>query len=307
MLAHLFALYALSTFSLTTTIVHYCQPFFLVGARMTSAGIVLLAYQWLFARDSFTYKRAHISLYTQVMVFAIFLPYFFRFWGLTHASSIPRAYLLYNSGPFITYGMTLLYGLETNTKPKVIALALSLCSTLFYFRVPISNFMQPWHSADVALIAAVMSFSYGWIILRKLLVEFQYAPVMINGITMLGGGILGLGASLLGETAPYATNLTMCVPLLIGIIVISNCIGHTLYAHLVRTYSLTLIQIGYTVTPAITSIFHLMLKPEPLSWSLGASACLGLAGFMLYYWQECHSKDRELARARTEKNPITLS
>ena len=52
----LYALFALSVF-ISKVIFSYSSPIFYIGARMSIAGMILLAYQYFFAREHFVFKK----------------------------------------------------------------------------------------------------------------------------------------------------------------------------------------------------------------------------------------------------------
>lgn len=138
--------------------------------------------------------------------------------------------------------------------------------------------------------------------MRTLLVDLAYAPSMVNGIAMLGGGLLGFGMSSCLETTPYVTDVASFSLLLATIILISNCIGHTLYAYLVSYYSLTLIQIGYLLAPMLSKLSQVIFGQGTLSFSLCASSFMCSIGFIIYYWQECYQR-----KENTVSNTIVTS
>lgn len=101
LIVFLYAIFA-ATFSLGKIMLNYGPPIYLVGLRMFIAGLLLLFYQYFFTNQRLKFHWEHLSLYVQVVMFSIYIPYILRFWGLIYMPSY-KASLLYNLGPFISY------------------------------------------------------------------------------------------------------------------------------------------------------------------------------------------------------------
>lgn len=284
MILLLIILYCISTFSLTSTLLQYTQPFFLLSSRMIISGILLLLYAC--ARNAIQLDKKHLSLFVHAAIFAIFLPYALRYYGLLYASA-PRSYLLYNLGPIITYLLTHFFGIEKITWQRSTTITVSFIGLLLMLNQPLTHVMStPWGLPELALILSITSFCYGWIAIRTLIIHLNYHPALINGITMLGGGMLSLGATVTLETSPYITNISGFIALLPIVIVVSNLMGHTLYAYLLNYYSLTLLQLGYWLIPAGSALGHMFYEHTiPDIYTLSAITLL-FTGFVLAYQQE---------------------
>ena len=96
---------------------------------------------------------------------------------------------------------------------------------------------------NLQLFVRFISFAYGWIIIRRLVVDYNYAPIFINGCTMLGAGFIALILSVVTEPMLVTGNLTQFALVLAAVILISNIVVHTLYISLLKKYSLTFIQL----------------------------------------------------------------
>lgn len=281
----LIALYALSTFSLTSTLLRYTHPFFLLACRMIPAGIILLIYSYFCS--NWRIQKKHTALYVHVIVFAIFLPYALRYYGLQSAH-MPLAILLYNLGPIITYLLTHLFNIEQMTIRRSLAICLSFIGLLLWLNILPSDLLNASLGLpEYALLLSIISFSYGWITMRKLIVNLEYSPTLINGITMFGGGLLALASALTVEPSPYVTaHVSQFIPLLAVTIVASNLIAHNLYAALLRNHSLTLLQLGYWLVPVMHALAQSIFTHKmPNSFSIPAALLL-VTGFYLLYRQE---------------------
>jgi drug/metabolite transporter (DMT)-like permease len=293
-------MHALSTLPLSKQLLMYSQPYFLMGLRMTVAGLVLLLYSYARQQRPIIDKTC-VNLYARIMLFAIFLPYCLRYWALAQQNT-QFTTLLYNSGPFITYACAIVYGVETVNRMSLMGLIFGICGVLIQQGVSVSSYLNaPYGLAEIALLASIVSFCYGWICIRHVVVDMKQEPVQVNAITMLGGGILGLCASLLFEKSPYMICVGTAIPLLATVILISNCITHTLYATLLRTYSLTFIQyVGLCMTLCI-QITRALYNGEQLHlMPLFSCICIGV-GFLMLYANERKNIGVASAKACTEK------
>jgi drug/metabolite transporter (DMT)-like permease len=309
-LYQLLIMYSLSTASLTAAVLHYTQPFFLLGLRMTLAGALLLSYLILRNRAILTTQlnKQHSTLYAQIILFTVFIPYALRYYGLSLATGYVNsgtgnhapvlAPLVYNLGPIVTFFLAHIFGVEKISWQRATALCISFVGLLLCLDIPLLHYFSTFSFSplsffglpEYALLLSLISFSYGWIIMRKLVVDLSYSPLLVNGIAMFGGGVMGLISSFYLEPASYISNYSLVVPLLIITIIISNIVGHSLYASLLRKYSLTLLQLGYWLIPAVSKIANLFFLAIPATLSaIGADlapAALLFTGFALLYKTE---------------------
>ena len=95
----LFALFA-SLFTLSKTALDYSEPFFLIGSRMTFAGILLLSHQFIFNRKNFAIKVNHLLPLFLLGLVSIYITNIAEIWGLQFMSS-SKACLIYSLSPFV--------------------------------------------------------------------------------------------------------------------------------------------------------------------------------------------------------------
>lgn len=279
-------MYALTTLPLSKALIACAQPFFLIGLRMACAGIILCLFYYLFQKNTFIIARKHTGYFLQAILFAILVPYFLRYWGLANGSQ-PRADLLYMAGPLITYILASSLGIEIITRTKTIALALGYCGLFFYFGNPLQSYLlMPFGFADLAIIASVVSFTYGWIIIRHLIVDHNYNPIMINGITMLCAGLVALTISSFAESITINGNISEFSLLLAAVIIISNLWAHTIYASLLKKYSLTFIQLCGFAAPLLIEYRHIIFGSQSLSISCIIATIMSMASIGLFFTAE---------------------
>ena len=301
-------LYALlaSTFSLGKIILHYTQPFFLVGIRMTLAGIILLAYYSLFEKNKVIFEARLLWLYVQAILFIIYIPYTLRYWGLQHVTSSQAAFL-YNFGPFISYIIACTMYKEEVSWQKIGGLVIGFAGLLVLLlsnnAIAFSSECYCISIPHIAILCSITSLSYGWVIMSQLLKDHQHPPVLINGISMLGGGLLGLTTAYFCEqTRSPITEYRPFLVLLIIIIIISNLICHNLYASLLKRYTPTMLACASFLSPCFTALYGWLFLKEPLSLHFFIAITAVLLGVLTFYLQEIRIIFKKRNSLITEKH-----
>lgn len=288
----LFALFA-SVFGLSKDTLNYAEPFFLIGSRMAIAGLLLLLHQYFFNRKSFQIKSRHLKNLFLLGLVNIYLTNMSEIWGIQHMASA-KACLIYSLSPFLSAIVAYFILKEVLTPKKWLGLCIG-----FMGLIPI--FMTQSHIeqnagdlafislAEIALLTAVFCSVYGWTLLKKIINEYHYTPLMANGISMLLGGILALLHSYFsGETwaplpvsafGPFLANtLWMCL--------ISNLICYNLYGYLLKHYSATFMAFTGLVTPFFASFFGWYFLDEVITWHYFASIFVFSIGLTIFYLEE---------------------
>ncbi len=288
-------LYALlaGTFSLGKMILAYSQPIFVVGMRMSISGAILLLYHSLWNHTQLRIKKEHLWKFIQATLFTIYIPYLLRYWGLVYLSS-SKACLLYNFGPFLTYFFSYIICKEKVTLKKITGLCIGFIGLipLFLtrsFHLPENHglFILP----EIALLVAVSSMSYGWLIIHKLINKDSYSPSMTNGIIMFAGGILALLTSMLFEDhSAYVTDFVPFITILSIIIVVSNLICHNLYGALLKIYSPTMLSFTSFLSPLFAALYGWLFMHEIIPLHFYGSAGIIFIGLALFYSDELGSQ-----------------
>lgn len=308
----LYMLFA-STFILAKAVLFFIKPLLFIGLRMSLAGSILLAYYGL--RHGISIKKGSVKLLAQIILFHIFIAYVFEFWALQYTSSAKTA-LIYNLSPFITALLAALLTSELITPKKWIGLLIGFlglipwllsssgCEDIFGTFASISL-------PEIALLIAVTSAAYGWLVVTKLMKEFNYAPVLINGIGMAGGGILALVSSFIFEGWPtilYRSAGQICNPWVISqvgihgsalvylagytalLILIANIICYNLYGYLLCYYSATFISFAGFMCPLFAAFFGWLFLGETISIYFILTFILILIGLYIFYQDEFTQK-----------------
>lgn len=287
----LYGLFA-SVFTIAKAGLEYAQPLFFVGTRMMLAGVILLAYQSFFHRDSFTFKKCHFWLLFRLAAFNIYLTNVFEFWGLKYLTSFKTCFI-YSLSPFLSALLSYFVFSEKMTLKKWIGLSVGFVGLMPIFLNETSTEELAGHLgvfswAEIAVAMAALSSVYGWILLRQLVKEGNYSPFMANGMSMLIGGGMALAHSFCVEAwdPVPVSDLFSFAECMILLIVISNLICYNLYGSLLKRYSATFMSFAGFVTPFFTAFLGWVYLNESVTWPFYLSAVIVLAGLLLFYQEE---------------------
>lgn len=289
-----FLLYALfaSVFTLGKTGLEYSSPLFLVGTRMFCAGCLMLLYLFLFKREQFVFKKEHIWRVIRLAAFNIYFTNVFEFWGLKYLTSFKTCFI-YSLSPFISALLSYMM-LEEKMSPKkwaglvigFVGLAPILLSETSSEELTGHFLFLSW--AEISVIAATICSVYGWILLRQLVKENNYSPLMANGLSMLIGGAMALTHSgLVEEWNPIpVTAFWPFLEIAVLLMIISNFIAYNLYGVLLRKYSATFMSFAGFTTPLFTALFGWFFLGETVSLPFYASAVIVFMGLALFHQEE---------------------
>lgn len=293
----LYALFALSVVT-SKMIFAYSAPIFYIGARMSIAGLLLLAYQYIYAHDHFYFKREHAWLYAQVIFFGVYFTYIIRFWGLEQMPA-SKTMFMFNLAPFLSALFSYLLINEKMSKKQWVGLFIGFVG---FIPILISKskgeqgltelFYISW--PELAVLASVVSHSYNWIVVRKLVREYNYSPAMMNGLTMFAGGVGAMLTSPFIEGFYPVTNSWEFLKLLAFVILISNLICHNLYAYLLKVYTATFISFAGFMSPLFAALYGWLWLDEIITWHFYVSSIIVFIGLVLFYQDELKSIKQEM-------------
>lgn len=283
----LYAIFA-STFTLGKEALKFSTPIFLVGARMTIAGAILLTYYW-YSGQKFKFQRKNIWLYIQGALFTVYIPYILRFLAFREITA-SKASLLFNVGPFISYMLAYSFGQETVTWKKTLGLFIGLAGLIpsLVEPAPLEDLIGgfgyfSW--PELEIIVAVSTLSYGYIVMHQLVKTQRYSPIMINGFNMFAGGVLALITALLFENI-YITDQTSFWAMMFIIIIVSNLICHNLYGFLLKKHSPTMLSFAGFMTPFFTAFYSWLASGEMVTTGFMMSAVTVFIGLGIFYSEE---------------------
>ncbi len=344
----LFGLFA-SIFGLSKETLNHCEPFFLIGSRMAFAGLLLLAHQCLshwfalrFAQQSAPHPEhqadasmplslgktpttrwslSHLFYLFLLAFLMIYLCNVSEIWGLQHMASA-KACLIYSLSPFLSAAMAFIILKERLGPKKWLGLCVGFMGLIPIFVAQAPNELNldaimGLSLAELSLLMAVFASVCGWILLKKVIQDYQDTPLMANGISMtLGGAMALLHSYYSGESwdplpimhmLPFLKNtLIMCV--------VSNIVCYNLYGYLLKRYSATFMSLAGLVTPFFAAFFGWYFLNETITWHYFASIGIFGLGLFLFYQEELQQEklqqkgsDNQRAAANALHNPIEQS
>ncbi len=289
----MYALFS-SSFSVGKILLTHVSPILLVGIRMIPAGLILIGYQLWRHQKLPKLHKDELFLYLQIIVLGIYAAYIFRFWGLKYLASSKTA-LLFNASPFFTALYSYIFFQERITSKQWLGLIIGfvglipILMTTSSTEQMLGEFLYiSW--PEIAILIAVALHSYGWIVVRKLVKHNDHSPAMVNGVTMLFGGILAL------ITAPFLEELKPIVhPIpflgwLSYVIIVSNIICYNLYGYLMKHYTATFVSFAGFIVPIFAGLIGWGFLHESISWHFYVSCLIIFVGLYLFYQDELKYK-----------------
>lgn len=288
-----FLLYALfaSVFTISKTGLGYCQPFFFVGTRMMLAGILLVSYIFFRHPAQCFMRKTHFWKVFQLASFNIYLTNVFEFWGLQYLTSFKTCFI-YSFSPLVSALLSFLILSEKISAKKWMGLVIGLTGFTPILLHQTSNeelagnfLVFSW--AELAVVTAAICSVYGWILLKQLVQEGPYSPLLVNGVSMFLGGTMALLHSFFTEEwSPIPVRAIFpYLGCMILLIVISNLICYNLYGSLLKRFSATFMSFAGLSTPVFSALYGWLFLSELMPWYFYLS--LSILGFGLYlFYQE---------------------
>lgn len=289
----LYMLFA-SLFTLQKNTLNYCEPFFLVGSRMLFAGLVLLAYMAIRSKPkSFRIKPEHIGGIMLLALSQIYLTNILEIWAIENMVS-SKACLLYSLSPFVSALVAFVVLKETLSYKKTLGMLIGFLGLLPIIFAQTQDELSTgtfliFTFAELAMVGAVFCSVYGWIMLKKVMQDYEYSPLLANGLSMTIGGILALGHSFFAGENWAPVPVTDLQPFILNTIImclISNLICYNLYGYLLKRFSATFMSFAGLVTPLFASIFGFLWLNEVISWHFFVSIALFTLGLVIFYREE---------------------
>lgn len=289
--------FSASTFTVGKAALQYTIPMFLIGIRLFISGIIFLIYYYYKYRELPSLHKHDYWVLAQVSFASFYFAYSMEFWSLQYLSSSKTA-ILYNLSPIIAACFSYFVFNEKMTFKKIIGLAICLLSFLPILLVPEpeeaqSIFFLSWPVLGV--FAAVVSFTYGWVVMRKAIKRHFIPTVFVNGIGMVVGGIAALLTTYIFEipyldpTRPWIhpwIPITNIMPFLLWaflLVVVGNVLCYILYGYLLHKYTATFVTLGELATPLFAALYGWAFLHESISWSFFFSMIvLGIGSYIFY-------------------------
>lgn len=227
-----------------------------------------------------------------MIFFGIYITYTLRFWALNYMPAA-KTNFIYNLSPFLSALFSFIVFNEKLSFKKWTGLGigfLGLIPVLLSTSSPeqaigeISFLSWP----EIAVILSVATHTYSWIIMRKLVKEKSYSPMMVNGVSMTFGGLLALLTSfIIDGFAPIKAGYVGYFFGILGLIILlSNIICYNLYGWLLKRYTATFLSFAGFLSPLFTALYAWVLMSEVVTWHFYASCIIVFIGLYLFYQEE---------------------
>lgn len=283
--------FALLASAITTNklLLNPLPPILFVGIRMLIAGIILLALNW------FQGKKIHWPVIKQdlpilllITLCTTYIPAICKSIALKYMTSSKAAFFG-SLDPFITALYSYFIFKEKLTIYNCLGIAIAIIGSTILITgdaqltdatILVSTFSTP----QIAAFLAIAIGRYGWILIQMLLKKNHYTPIQINGITMLGSGVISLVTSLMFEqySQIYIDNYSYFILLMLYTILIGNVFSLTLYASLLKTYSATFLSLAGFLVPFFVYVYGLIFLGEPISMHFLIALGLTFIGLLIF-------------------------
>ncbi len=282
------AMYAIwsSVFSLGKMALTVSPPLFLTSSRMLLASILLLGFLAVRNRAAFKITGKQFFLICLLALFGMYLTNAFEFWSLQHLSAAKTCFI-YSLCPFFSAFFSYLHFGEKMNWRKWLGLTIGiggimpvllsqkeageLLSTIPFLSWP-----------ELAMIGAALCTVYGWVLMRLIVKDTNVSPLMTNGSSMLIGGLMALGHSMIVETwdplPVSASNLGGFAQGIILMTAISNIFCYNLYGLMLKRFTATFVSFMGLLSPIFASLNSWVLlgeSPSPTIFLATAIVSIG--------------------------------
>jgi drug/metabolite transporter (DMT)-like permease len=306
-LAYLCLATAIST---NKVILFALSPELLVGIRMVVAAVFLVAYSVLAKHERVTWP--HLKNYGPTLIVVAFFTTFFpsnlKAYALAHMPSSKMAFFG-TLDPFVAACYSyLVYG-ERLTVRKWLGIGLGFVGmlVLIFSTSPLEEQLKAFSVVsypELAAFWAIVLSRLGWISAQQLLKKDIVSPVQLNTMTMGIGGVLSLSAAFIRQQttitslalapltllATWPFNLVSPEGQLAGFlsytIIVGNMIGYTLYASMLKRYSVTFIALTSFSIPLMVHALGWLFLNEQLSASFMVACLITFSGLVLFFLEE---------------------
>lgn len=280
-----------STFTIGQAALLYTEPVFLIGLRMTIAGLLILGYLYFFKHASF--KSIGLKLTVLITLLHIYIPYITEFWGLKYVGSA-KAALLYSITPFATALLEWAFFDFKFSVKKVIGMLIGLLGLVPILLTNTPTETSTFHIAgfislpELAVLISALSSCFGWLLIKHSVVTKKQSILMVNGKGMLFAGVLALATSPLVEAwHPVPSSdvpLTLFYTALL--IIIGNFLYYNFYGLLLKKYSATFLSfLGFTI-PLFAALYQWLFFKEAVGISFFITMALTVVGLFIFYQDE---------------------
>jgi drug/metabolite transporter (DMT)-like permease len=275
-----------------------------LAIRMVTAGILLLGvYYGMNIVQRYREKKlglslttplptplfsiAKLALWIKTIFFYVIFAYMAEHWALQYMSSSSEA-LLYSLCPFITALLAYFLIKERLAWYQWLGISIGWCSIVpaCYHICFFCELTTLW--PIIILLSAIVSSCYAWFLIRKLIIDYNYHPLLINGRAMLWGGLIYWCLVPYIYDVHSVLSMIPSIGFLIksigGMIVLSNVVFYNWYSYLLKKYSPTLLSFAGFSCPLFAMLLGKFFLHESLPeyWIFSLS-CIVLGLSIFYY------------------------
>lgn len=284
-----------STFTIAKITLFFAKPFFIIGFRMTMAGIILLIFQYLFNKQELTLKRDDWWLFFKASIFHVYLAFIPEFWSLQFLSS-SKVTLIYSSTPFIAAILSYFIFSEKLSGLKALGMTIGLSGLvpIFLTQTDIREAGMSFLSIsapELVLMIAVFSATYAWFVVKTLLNK-GYSFITINGVAMFVGGIFSLVTSfgIEGVKSSPVYNWSQFLFWVFLLIFASNVVFYNLNTWLMKHYSITFVTFAGFLCPIYGAFLGWFFLSEVITWHYFVALAFIITGLYIFYKDEMRIK-----------------
>lgn len=274
------------------------SPSMLSGLRMLISGLILLVINRKAYREGILQRVAHHwKTFLAITLFSNFIPTLCKAYAIKNMTSSKAAFIG-SVDPFVTALCAYVLCAERLTVKKWAGILFGFAGALLLttLKSPMEDTLRTFmffSLPEIAALASVAMSRVGWILVQKKLRANIFSPVDINGIVMTGGGLLSFASiplwQALGSTESFNVfaqlDLRLAL-LLIYTILIGNLVAYTLYAHLLKHNSATLMSLAGFTFPIYVSFLGYVVLGEPVVPKLLISGVLTAVGVAIFYFDD---------------------
>lgn len=277
-----------STFTMGKMLLGFLPPFFLISMRMIFSGGVLLIGYALFSKKDRSIRMQDLLILAFISLIHIFIPYSTEYIAMERIQPSCAA-LMYNLSPFFSAFFSYLYFSEKMTRTKWLGFTISIAGLIYFANPKLSFLAHPGEPIFlyVLLLFGVATSSLAWVLIRRFLKNKQYSILLINGTTMLLGGIESLLTSyMISEKVTFPTeNYCLFALLFFAIVIVSN-LFYNFYGYLLKRYTATFLAFMGVATPLIVAFYDWSFLGVHIDMHFFIALFLVSIGVYLFYKEE---------------------
>ncbi len=265
----------------------HVKPFFFAGIRLIASALFLFGYHYATTGLPVKYKRTDLLSFIKLSFLGFFLSFACSLWALQYVTAI-KASFLYNLAPFLSALFSYFYFAEKMTFKKWIGLGIGFIG---FAPILMANGQSHGNAglvswADIILLFAVVTYVYGMIITRGLMLSGSYSSTIVNATAMFWGGVFSLIASPFMDAKPLVSSFSSFDLLMFILATMSVITGYTMAGFLLKKYTATFLSFAAFTMPFFAAIYSWFLLGEQISWHFFASTAAVLVGLYIFYKEE---------------------